>query len=95
MGGGEQFSNPKIWSQSFSELMPLDSELVECCSVPLPSLTLRWYRMARGDSSWLFPFFQVSNALLTPKSQSIPPPPLFPLDNYKSVLCVCESVAVL
>ena len=60
------FSSTMIGSQSFSELMPLDSELVECCSVPLPSLTLRWYRMARGDSSWLFPFFQVSNALLTP-----------------------------
>ena len=37
--GGEQFSSPKIWSQSFSEPMPLDSEL-KCCSVPLPSLTL-------------------------------------------------------
>ena len=33
--------------------------------------------------------------LLTPKSHSIPLRPLLPLGNYKSDLCVCESVSVL
>ena len=32
--------------------------------------------------------------LLTPNSHSIPPPPLLPLDNHKSVLYVCEYVSV-
>ena len=38
-GGKEILYIPMIRSQSFSEPMPLDSEL-KCCSVPLPSLTL-------------------------------------------------------
>ena len=32
--------------------------------------------------------------LLTPNSQSFPPPPPFSLGNHKSVLYVCESVSV-
>ena len=32
--------------------------------------------------------------LLIPNSQSVPPPPFFPLGNHKSVLYVCESVSV-
>ena len=32
--------------------------------------------------------------LLTSKSQSIPSPPLLPLDNHKSLCCICESVSV-
>ena len=64
-GGGEAFYRPRIRSQSFIEPLPLDCELHKCRSV-FPSL-LKWESITRVCWSLVFPFSEVSSALVIPQ----------------------------
>lgn len=58
--GGEALYSPRIRSQSFNELMPLNCELHKCFSVF--SFPLNWDRMALVGWSWVFPLSHVEDA---------------------------------